>query len=203
MSKTKEIFIKKGIVKNANSKALKIFDEICPDFTQFAGVKPSEFISEIWNKFENNGEYDRSINGKVFEYLLSAMLINENLLPFYAQAKVAFVPNADYDLLLYCKEKGPVVLSAKTTLRERYKQADLEAVALKYVYRKSESFLITMDEKEAKNIQDKVIEGDVIGINRVFYALSIEFDEFVAYLKTHKFQKAGSVEIVTAGVAVE
>lgn len=203
MGKSKEIFLEKRVVRSSTSIALGVFDEICHDFTEFKGKRPSDFMADIYDKFKLAGNHNVSINGKVFEYMISAVLLNENLLPFYAQAKVAFVPNADYDFLLYCKEKGPIVLSAKTTLRERYKQADLEAVALKYVYRKSESYLITMDENEARHIQEKVLSGDVIGINEVIYAASDKFNEFIERLKTHKFEKAGSVEIVTAGVTVE
>lgn len=199
MSKTSKIFIQKGVVKSRSSKALKIYSEICPDFTIYKGEKPSHFIGKIWQDYQSIGITENSINGKIFEYILSSLLINENLLPFYVQAKVAFVPNADYDFLLYCKEKGPIVLSAKTSLRERYKQADLEAVALKYVYRKSESYLITIDEREASVIQSKVVNGDVIGINRVIYTLTDEFDRFISYLKSYKFEQAGSVNIVQAG----
>ena len=35
--------------------------------------------------------------------------------------------------------------------------------------------------------------GNVIGIDKVIYAASDEFDEFVEYLKDYKFEKAGSV----------
>lgn len=203
ISKTREIFTTKGIVKGKNTKALEIFCRVCEDFTIFKDMQPSNFVKEIWCKYLSAGHNDNSINSKIFEYILSCVLINNNLLPFYVQAKVAFVPNADYDLLLYCKEKGPIVLSAKTSLRERYKQADLEAIALKYVYRKSESYLITIDKKEALNIQNKVIDGSVIGINKVIYAMSSLFDDFIDYLKTHNIEKAGVVEIITAGITVE
>ena len=200
MNKTKDIFIKKGIVKNKPAKALEIFSQICPDFTIYQANKSSETINILWQKYLNLGKFDNSINGKVFEYILSAILINKKLLPFYTQAKIAFVPNADYDLLFYCKEKGPIALSAKTSLRERYKQADLEAVALKYVYRKSESYLITMDKNETKNIQDKVKNGEVIGINKVIYALNNEFNELLDYLQNkHNFIEAGKIDIITHG----
>ncbi|MBD3842908.1 MAG: hypothetical protein IE909_13705 [Campylobacterales bacterium] len=202
MSKTKDIFIKHKIVKS-DGKALKHYCEICDDFTKYKNIKPSIFINDILHKYKNLNVKDNNTNGKVFEYILASVLINENLLPFYMQAKVAFVPNVDYDILLYCKEKGPIVLSAKTSLRERYKQADLEAVALKYVHRKAESFLVTADLNESKNIQNKVITGEVIGINKVVYALSEEFDDLINYLRQHQFSEAGSVEIVKAGVIVK
>ena len=33
MGRSKEIFLKKGVVRNSSSRALGIFDEICHDFT--------------------------------------------------------------------------------------------------------------------------------------------------------------------------
>ena len=192
-----------SLVKDENAKALKVYDEICEDFTKLESLKPNEFVNNIWEKYQAKSSQDNSINGKVFEYILSSVFINNRILPFYMQAKVAFVPNADYDLLLYCKEKGPISISVKTSLRERYKQADLEAVALKYVYRKSENYLITLNEREAEIVRNKIKNGDLIGIDEVIYAKDNQFNDFINRLKANKLEKAGSVEIIKASVVIE
>ncbi|MDE7137830.1 MAG: hypothetical protein K2O29_05155 [Ruminococcus sp.] len=44
------------------------------------------------------------------------------------------MPNVDFDIILYTQEQYPIALSLKTSVRERYKQADLEGVALKNMY---------------------------------------------------------------------
>lgn len=200
--KTKEIFLQKGIVKNVNSKAFKAFNAIVPDFTSGAKLKPSDYVNTLWGKYECSGHKERDINGKFFEYILVSLLINKNLLPLYIQAKVAFVPNVDFDLLLYTKEK-PIVLSAKTSLRERYKQADLEAIALKYVHRKAESYLLTLDKGEAESVNRKIKEGGVIGINKVILATSLELNKFVSDLKELELMEAGNIEIITASSIVK
>lgn len=202
MASTKDIFLQKKIVKNADGKALDLYDSVCPDFTVYKNQLPSSVINSIWNSYQALQGRSNNLNGKVFEYILASILLNEGITPFYAQAKVTFIPNADYDLLVYSEEKGPIVLSAKTSLRERYKQADLEAVALKYVHRKAESYLITLDQTEAINIQTKVTDGEVIGINKVVYARSQDFDDLIACLKTLTIIEAGQVDIVKAGVVV-
>lgn len=79
-------------------------------------------------------------------------------------AKVAFVPNVIYDLMFYTSERGPICWSVKTSLRERYKQADLEAIALKYVHRKALSYLITLEENEAKSVKAKIKSGALLGL---------------------------------------
>ena len=43
--------------------------------------------------------------------------------------------------------------------RERYKQADLEAIALKYVHRKALSYLVTLEANEAKSVKAKIKSG--------------------------------------------
>ena len=92
----------------------------------------------------------------IFEYILATLFVREGILPLYLSAKVAFVPNVIYDLMLFTSERGPICLSAKTSLRERYKQADLESIALKYVHRKALSFLLTLEENEAKSVKKKL-----------------------------------------------
>jgi hypothetical protein len=55
--------------------------------------------------------------------------------------------------------RRPICISAKTSLRERYKQADFEAIALKYVHRKALSFLVTLEENEAKSVKAKKLSA--------------------------------------------
>jgi hypothetical protein len=83
-------------------------------------------------------------------------------------AEVQFVPNAKFDLMFYTHEIGPILLSAKTSLRERYKQADLEAMALRAVYRRSKTFLVTLNEQEARNVQAKIHSGDILVRGPIF-----------------------------------
>lgn len=60
------------------------------------------------------------------------------------------------------------------------------------MHRGSEIYLIAMDRDEARHIEEKVRNGNVIWVNKVIYAASDEFDEFVEYLKDHKLEKASN-----------
>jgi len=111
-------------------------------------------------------------------------------------AKVAFVPNVIYDLMLYTAERGPICLSAKTSLRERYKQADLEAIALKYVHRKALNYLLTLEEVEARNIKEKIKSGDVIGLDDVILATQPEFDTLISSLKNFELAEPPTVKVI-------
>lgn len=134
----------------------------------------------------------------MFELMISSLCVKENIKPVFLQATVAFVPNVEYDAILYSSEQFPISLSMKTSLRERYKQADLEAIALKYVHRKAESYLLSLDENEVRDVKSKILSGSVLGINNVLCATSPQFDEFISSLKERTFIKPEKIEVVTA-----
>lgn len=201
--KTEQEFLSKGIVKpGGTQKALDVLNAIEPDFRSKKDMLPSEYITQIWQNYLAHMPHNKNLNGKVFEYCLISLLVNKGILPIYVEAKAAFVPNVSFDLLLYTKEK-PIVISAKTSLRERYKQADLEAIALKYVHRKSESYLLTLNQVESESVNRKVETGDVIGIDRVILANSTALDGFIDYLLSLKFEKAGQIQVISSSSIIE
>ena len=121
----------KGI--NEKNRVVEIYHQVFgPDWGQKIN-SPAEFIKLSWEKVLNN-DLTRNENGAIFEYLVAVCLYAKKILPFYLQAKISFVPNATYDIVLYTAEGYPITLSIKTSLRERYKQADLEELALKNVF---------------------------------------------------------------------
>ena len=125
---------KLGIVKSKTKGYHVFMEHIAPDFMSNT-MGPSEYVRYCWNNYENSGvERNNSLNGTIFELIIATLFVKEGILPLHLQAQVAFVPNVNFDAVLYTHENGPIGLSLKTSLRERYKQADLEAVALKYVH---------------------------------------------------------------------
>jgi len=185
-----------GITVGINNKAEIVFDSLFPSFMEVKYEKPSDYIRIYWQAYQKHPEGNNNLNGKIFEYVLATLFVMEGLLPIYMSAKVAFVPNVIYDLMFYSVERGPICISAKTSLRERYKQADLEAIALKYVHRKALCFLVTLEEKEAKSVKAKIKSGDVIGLDSVVVATSDEFDELIAELKKFHFSEPPTVKVI-------
>ena len=189
---------KLGIVKSKTKGYHVFMEHIAPDFMSNT-MEPSEYVRYCWNNYENSGvERNNSLNGTIFELIIATLFVKEGILPLHLQAQVAFVPNVNFDAVLYTHENGPIGLSLKTSLRERYKQADLEAVALKYVHRKAENYLLTMDREEADSVSRKIATGAVLGLDKAVLASSDEFDSFVNNLKSKAFVSPGSVEIITA-----
>lgn len=160
---------------------------------------PSEYVKFCWKKYETSGvSRTNSLNGTIFELIIATLFVKEGLVPLHLQVQVAFVPNVNFDAILYTNETGTIGLSLKTSLRERYKQADLEAIALEYVHRKAENYLLTMDATEAGMVSNKIKNGDVLGLNQAILTTSDEFNNFIDELKKKKFVSPGSVEIIKA-----
>lgn len=181
----------------APNNSSKLFESLFGDtsFLEIDYQTPSEYVKKYWTKYLEVRE-SSTLNGKMFELIIATLFIREGLLPLYLQAKVAFIPNIEFDSLLYSHECGPVAFSLKTSLRERYKQADLEAIALKYVHRKAKSYLLTLEEHECSVVNEKIHNGEVIGLNRAILCTTEEIDRLIAELKTYDFCLAGNINII-------
>lgn len=116
------------------------------------------------------------------------------------QAKVSFIPNVNYDFIVYTKNLGPISISSKTSLRERYKQADLEAVALKYIHRNAISYLVTLNSQECSRRKSDI--GSLMAINDIILATSNDFDNILDGIKKNTIQLAPTVKIVTSNTII-
>lgn len=191
-----------GLISNDNQTS-KLFESLQGDFLGLDYDNPSDYVKKYWEKYEtvrNNG--NDSLAGRLFEYILATVFIREGLLPLYYSVSVAFVPNVVYDLMLYRNDKVPICISAKTSLRERYKQSDLEAIALKYVHRKAKCYLLTVNETEAASVKNKINNGSVIGLDDVIVATGGNFDAFVNDLKQANYGLASSIEVLSSNYII-
>lgn len=180
--------------------AIQIAKELVVDIKANPSLKPHQFIKKYWDIYKSNYQSNQNLNGKVFEELIARALIREDILPFYIQAKVAFIAYINYDFIIYTNDLGPVSLSAKTSLRERWKQADLEAVALKYIHRKSRSFVVTLDTEAVR--RRRVDESQAMGIDSFVLADTEEFDETLEEIKKLQLALSPQVEVVSSSIII-
>lgn len=184
----------------SGNKTCEVFKEIYPDIMTLPYESPAQFFDILWNRYKPD---QPSTNGAVFEGLISTLFYREKLTPFFIQAKVAFVPNVDFDFILYSKEIGPVIISAKVSLRERYKQADLEGMMLRQVYRRSESYLLTLNESEARIVNRKIDDGDVLGLNKVVLVSQPDMNGLIDSLKNLTLFKPDKIDLISSGRLIE
>ena len=172
---------------------MSVFDDHYQDILSIDISSPADTLTELWFRYPNNV---RSLNGKVFEGLLATVLYRSGIAPLYVEAMLSFVPNVEFDFVAYSKENGPVILSAKTSLRERYKQADLEGMMVRQVHRKAKSYLITLDEKAAKLVNHKISTGQVLGLDKVVVATNNEFNDLIAELQELNFYEPEKIDVL-------
>jgi hypothetical protein len=197
------MLVETGPVQSETLKTGKIFESLFPDFFRSPVERPSVYLATCWSMYQRkHPDEDVGTNGKYFELCMATLLVRENIVPFYMQATVAFVPNVDYDFILSTADRGSLCMSVKTTLRERWKQADLEAVALKYVHRRAQSYLVNISEDESRNLQQKILQGGVIGLDASIYALSQEFDDFIASLKEKSLILSPEVRVIESELII-
>ena len=194
------ILYKKKLLTTRNTKTEKVFEDLFGDvtFEQLPYSSPLDYISQYWTEFEKVPNATNSLIGNMWECVINSLLYREGLLPFYRQAKVAFVPNVNFDIILYTRS-FPINISLKTSLRERYKQADLEAIALKYVHRRAKSFLLTLESEEAKNCKEKINAGEIIGLDGIVDCNTCEVNDLFSELHKIKdeFTESNQVDVVT------
>lgn len=178
----------------SQSKTSQIIHSLIPDILADPNLLPSQFIEKYWQIYKANYANNSNLNGSIFEELIAITLIRKDIMPFYMNAQVAFIPNANYDIVIYCEEIGPIVLSAKTSIRESYIQADLEVMLLQNVYRKSESYLINANQIETE--VHKANLEDVVALNDFIYVFSNEYDELLEKISQRTIIEAPLIQIV-------
>lgn len=189
-----------GITVDAGD-ASERFLALFPDFETCRYATPSEFVARLWSARTEEDAANRGVNGLLLEYALATLLLREGVRRLRMGAAISHVPNILFDIVVFTAH-APVVLSVKTTLRERYKQADLEAFALKNVHRKARSYLVTMDERAAATLAAKIAAGDTLGLDAVMVANGPQFDALIRTLAAEATDEPPPAPMVSEGRVV-
>lgn len=117
-----------------------------------------------------------TLAGTWMEYSLLVALKQRGKAPLYWQAEFPQFRNNYFDVVLFTREHGPVVLSPKTSLRERYKQADLEAFGLKRFFPEAKFYLLTLDadKRHVANLRQKIADRETQGLDGLFDETDVE-----------------------------
>jgi hypothetical protein len=153
----------------------------------------SAFVQNYWRHYQDEFTSNNSMNGAIFENLIMLALARAGIDAIYYQTELTFVHSAIFDIFLY-SPAGSVALSIKTTLRERWKQADLEALAIKQVHKETKCYVLTLSHSEVKARRSH--DRGYAGLDGFVLADTEEFDVLVAQLASRPFYRAGRVPIV-------
>lgn len=183
-----KLFLDLGFGRGHPSAAEKIYAEVVQVSALTNGVGHFLLATDqaCRKRAVEVGKSANSINalaGAWLEYSLLVALHERKLTPCYYQLELDALPNNVFDVFFWTKKHGPVVVSCKTSLRERYKQADLEGIALQRDFPDSKSFLVTLDSDKSHvaNIRRKIKDGEVTGLVALYDETNI--DELFEWLE--------------------
>lgn len=153
-------------------------------FMQEAWKEYERYVSELAQREGKQTESYKSLNGGVFQALIEAVLLARGVRPFYSQARMTFIAVAIYDIIVYTRDRGPINLSLKTTIRERWKQADLEGAALKNVHKRSRVYVVNNSPGETRVRREDL--HNCIAIDDYIVCSDSAFDRLIEDLLTWK-----------------
>jgi len=170
------------------------------NFMQAAWMEYERYVIELAHREGKQPDSYKSLNGGVFQALVEAVLLAKGVRPFYSQARMNFIAVAIYDIIVYTRDRGPINLSLKTTIRERWKQADLEGAALKNVHKRSRVYVVNNSPAETR-----VRRGDLhncIAIDDYIVCSDSAFDRLIEDLLSWEPITAPNAPLVQHAVAV-
>lgn len=160
---------------------------------------PSEFISKMYERYLAlpRNYQSNSMNGSIFELIIAVVLYRSKINPLYQQVSLTYVPHAIFDIIAFTDDGSLVCLSLKTSFRERWKQADLEASALKMVHRRAKCILVSYDIKDAINVQNKINSSETFGLDQPVSSKHPAFDALVTNQQKTTFAHPTNVPVIS------
>ena len=135
------------------------------------------------------GKSPNSIAGMAGNWLELALIIalkHKGLTPIYYQFQLQKVTDSVMDVAVFSEKRGPIVMSCKTSLRERYKQSEEEAVETRKHFPNQMTVIVTLDadKKHVANVRKKIEKGEVEAVEGVYDETNL--DKFFEMLAQEK-----------------
>ncbi|MDO8060080.1 hypothetical protein [Candidatus Phytoplasma citri] len=159
-------------------------------------VQHHHFLNQYFINHHYNSQSQKVIRGKINEYLILFYFQHQGISNLYPQAYLFFIPDIKFDLVLFTKTKRIIAFNFKTCLRDRYKQAVVEAQQLKKLDTRFEFYLLTNNTVEAQRLNKKINQGKILGINQVINLFSPRANHFLHTLRINQFIPFPDINII-------
>lgn len=106
-------------------------------------LQPSQFMDKGYGLLANGVPRH---NGRIFEGLFLAVLGREGIEHLILDAEYECLPYSTIDVAIYSSRGGPFLISLKSSLRERWKQSDLEFSRIKTINRNAICAIATLED---------------------------------------------------------
>lgn len=177
----------KFLEKCKNKKCFKEAGFKEDDFKNFEYNKPTEFINHFWDLFEdfkknylsqNNKPINNSFPGQAYGIILTYLFDREDIQIKFMDEKID-IKNIKPDFL-FINGDNHLFLSVKTSGRERWKQAELEATIYKETYPNSNCVLLMHHKVEVEARQKDVPD---LKLDSIIYSGSEKFNDLINSIK--------------------
>ena len=173
---------KKGLI---NGKSMQ---HVCDSFSEldnFQYSKPQDFVKHFWIPFEErrkSQKLNNSVSGYAFEIIMLWLFDREGI-KISSKSTALHGVNEVYDvkpdMVVDIGKNKKLVISLKTSLRERWKQADWEAMHIKKQL-DAQCVIISNNKKELDDVRRKLVD---LNLDQAVYASSDELDRFFIRIK--------------------
>ena len=159
------------------------------NFRKFKYKKPVNFFKYFWNKYERfkkkysekkGKEINNSYNGQALEIILAYLFTRENIKIEKMDEELDDVMFVKPDFLLKGDDEKKFFISVKVSIRERWKQADWEAIKYKEKYPNAFCALIINHKQEYLSMKKKIKHLD---LDKVYLANSKDMNQIIDKLK--------------------
>ncbi|MGL9687437.1 MAG: hypothetical protein ACQBVK_01400 [Candidatus Phytoplasma sp. TWB_XP] len=179
----------------------RILSQIKPDnyfgnpFNQYMQLN-HQSLNHYFRITKINPQKQKVLRGKINEYLILIYFRHYGITKQYPQANLFFIPDIKFDLVLFTQNKRIVAFNFKTCLRERYKQAIIEAQQLKKLDTRFEYYLLTNNAVESQRLNNKIQNGKVQGINKVIDCFSQKANTFFKTFFQRQFVSFPEINLI-------
>lgn len=138
------------------------------------------FFNHFWNIFKayaSSKNLNNQVPGDAFEIIFAFILDYEEIEITSMDESIDGLSFVKPDFVV---KKNNCFISCKTSLRERWKQADWESIRFKEVFPDSKCYLLTNHYKEHLSLKQKIPN---LSIDQVFYAASEDINNLVKKIK--------------------
>ena len=189
---------KRNLISPTSQKLRDLVKTHFHDLYSAPFTKPSEYVSQMYRRYLQlpSNWKSNSMNGSIFHLIVAVVLYRSGIHPLHQEASITFVPHAIFDIVAFKNDGSIVCFSLKTSFRERWKQADLEARALKMVHRTAKCLLISYEIDDADNTQRKIASGGAIALDDAISAVTDRFDNLLVSLQSTSFVQPPTVPMM-------
>ena len=186
----KKIFNDKFIQKCKLSKCFFAVPFKESDFKKFKYKTPLIFFSHFWQKYEdfrkdyiekNNKPPNNQFSGAALGIILTYLFDREGIKIDSMDETIKEVSFVKPDYIIISKSKKKFFVSIKVSARERWKQADWEAIKYKQKYPDAFCVLLMNDKAESDNLKKNL---PLIDLDKIYYAGSKDLNKLIKLIKT-------------------